>query len=100
MVFVVLAPGGPSPYPAEESIRKAFPNDFYKFSDGIWFVSADGTSKEIAEKLGLDITKTSPVGPMLVMPTTGYFGLAGADLWEWLNVKGSARPLKAMDGTT
>ena len=49
-----------------------------------WFISYDGTSKELAEKLGLG--DDPAVGTGIVVQVNRYNGYASKSLWEWMEI--------------
>jgi hypothetical protein len=78
-LFVVTAPAtnakiGPA-------IEAHFPDQHIQAWQGHWFISAQGTAKEIATKL--DIPEGG-VGTAIVVSVTNYWGRANPDVWEWV----------------
>lgn len=65
----------------ETTIRAQFPSDHYKIADGTWIIAANGTSKELSDKLGISSGSSSNG---IVVRFTNYFGRAPNDLWEWI----------------
>ncbi|MGD1072924.1 MAG: hypothetical protein ABSB15_22610 [Bryobacteraceae bacterium] len=87
-IFVVMGLGDPAAL--GEAIQEHFPDEYYALESDKWFVSADGvTSKDIAIKLGMRKADKGITG--IVLPISGYNGLASPDIWEWLRAK-MARP--------
>jgi len=83
-IFAIMA-REPKPE-LDRNIEGAFPGDMhYRFSDRIWFVSATGTARKIADKL--DVKKGGITG-VVVMPSTNvYYGVASTALWDWLRAR-------------
>lgn len=57
----------------------------------VYFLSFDGTAKQLVQKLGLDYES----GPAIVaLPVhTHYYGVAPGDLWNWLEVRRQHAPV-------
>ena len=53
----------------------------YELKDDTWFVSYDGTTRELAEKIGI---RQGRIGSGVVILVGAYAGYASTDLWEWL----------------
>ncbi len=69
-----------------EAIKQRFPDDHYLLEAGKWFVAANGeTARTLSEKLNL-IRGSSSLG-IIVNASGGYYGLAPADVWEWVTAK-------------
>jgi hypothetical protein len=78
-VFAVLAPLdnqkiGPA-------IEATFPDNFFRASNGQWFVSAQGTAKQISDRLGIS---DGTNGGGIVVTVASYWGRTNPDLWPWL----------------
>ena len=70
-----------------EKVKEQFPKDHYVVEHDKWIVFANGeTAASVAEKLGMN--KTQNISG-LVVTFGGYFGLAPADIWEWITAKNS-----------
>ena len=67
----------------EAAIKRVYPEDSLKVSDVHWFVSDRLTSKEVSEKIGI----TSGVADAIVVATSGYWGRAEAQVWEWISAR-------------
>jgi len=77
-----------------EIIKQRFPKDHYALEPGKWLVSAAGeTAKSVTEKLGL--VKGSLSLAIVINMTSGYYGLAPADVWEWIASKTASVPVHA-----
>jgi hypothetical protein len=48
-----------------------------------WLVAYEGTTKSLAEKLGI---RSGEVGTGVVFPISNYSGRASSDTWEWLGL--------------
>jgi hypothetical protein len=83
-VFLVLATSNPDKI-FEHLNRFVHNADVCKIDADKWMVSFHGTSKNLAEKIG--IRGEAYVGTGLVVPVSRYSGRADSDLWEWLNLK-------------
>jgi hypothetical protein len=87
-IFAILMPR-PQPALADKLVSE-FKTDTLKVTDTQWLVSAVGTAQEISAKLGIhnpDSPTTAPVGEAIVFATSGYFGRAPTNIWEWIKVK-------------
>lgn len=51
-----------------------------------YFVSYDGTTRELADLIGYN--EKSDVGTGIVIPITNHAGYANKDLWEWIRLYG------------
>lgn len=69
----------------EQRIEAEFPDNYYKFSSSQWFVSFDGTSKDVSDKLGVT-SKEDPISAVIV-DIASYWGRSSLDLWDWLKQK-------------
>ena len=68
------------------------PSDRYKLqSNSGWLIKFDGTTVELSHKIGVTSPeKTStpaPLGSVIFIPVTGYFGRGPTDMWEWLKTR-------------
>jgi hypothetical protein len=63
-------------------IARVYPADFLRISTTHWFVVDKLTSKEVAEKLGIPDGQTADA---VVVATSGYWGRAQNQVWEWLS---------------
>jgi len=70
-----------------KAIEREFPRekDRYDFSSTAWLLSTTGTPSEIAEKLG--VKKGGISGVVVMRSTNSYFGVASADLWDWIKAR-------------
>ena len=84
-IFAVLAPlDNHKIGPAVESI---FAGQFFRGWNGQWFISASGTPREIAQKLGIGAEGEGGIGSAVVISINSYWGRANAELWPWLQAR-------------
>jgi hypothetical protein len=55
----------------------------YELKPDTWFVAYDGTTRQLAEALGV---RSGETGSGVVVSVENYSGRAGSDLWEWLRI--------------
>lgn len=67
----------------ETAILQTFPDKNYKISAGQWMISAEGTAKQISEKLGITEKQSGP-SPAIILTVSGYWGRWASELWEWI----------------
>jgi hypothetical protein len=87
-IFAVLLPE-PQPL-VVQAIKEAYPNDSLSISDTQWLVSGIGTAVDVCAKLKIFDVKNptaAPSGAAIVFATSGYFGRAPANIWEWIKAK-------------
>ena len=80
MTVFAIVEDYPSPKLAE-TIRRIFPGEHLRVSDGHWLVSAKKTAQEVSADLGLD--KGSGYRGIMVLAVSAYFGLHSSDTWDW-----------------
>jgi hypothetical protein len=69
-------------------IESTIPHGDYLFlASNSWLVSYSGTSKELAENLGISPSEGNDTTPGIVVAITSYWGRATPDVWEWLQLK-------------
>lgn len=69
-------------------IETTIPHSDYLFLESnSWLVSYSGTSKELAELLGISDSTGNDTTPGIVVSITSYWGRATPDVWEWLQLK-------------
>ena len=68
-------------------LREVVPDEtmVFELGEDKWFVSFEGISRDLAEKLG--IRGKPNIGSGIVIPVTSYSGRANPVLWEWLNFR-------------
>ena len=64
-----------------KAIKKIFPDNYFDFEDGQWFVAANGTAREVYDKLD---EGDVDIGSIVVLSVNGYYGYASTNLWEWM----------------
>jgi hypothetical protein len=74
----------------ESAIKEKFPNDYIGLQGDEWLVAAKGTAKEVSDTLGITGEATARLGSAIVFATTGYFGRAPTEVWEWIRTKTEA----------
>jgi len=73
----------------EAKIKSEFESNALKVTDTQWIVSTTGTAQEVSAKLGI-YDPAHPeviIGQGIVFATSGYFGRAPANVWEWIKAK-------------
>jgi hypothetical protein len=81
-MFVVIATRGAERI---QAAIEALPLDtYYELKSDTWFVLYEGTTKRLAESLGI---RTGTNGSGVVAPISGYSGRASSDFWDWIKVK-------------
>lgn len=91
-VFVVVATRDHQQ--AEAQVARSFKDEErFALKDGVWLVDYAGTSRQLADKLGMRAPSSegeeTHVG--VVFAITNYFGLALPDTWEWLGSRMARR---------
>jgi hypothetical protein len=79
-VFVIIATQRASQIAAaieEKALSK------YDLKDDAWLVASSGTTRELAESLGI---RGGQSGSGLVCLIDGYSGRLASDAWEWLRL--------------
>jgi hypothetical protein len=59
-------------------------NDSYALREDVWLIPFDGTTRQLAERLGI---RQGTNGSGLVAPLAGYSGRASSELWEWFKAR-------------
>jgi hypothetical protein len=65
-------------------LEETFAGNYQRVWNGQWFVSAQGTTKDICDQLGIS---DGTNGTGIVVAVASYWGRASADLWPWLGEK-------------
>ena len=60
-------------------------SDLFEIAEDKFAIAFDGTSRDLAEKIG--IRANPSIGAGIVFPITTYSGRSDPALWEWLNLK-------------
>jgi hypothetical protein len=79
-VFVVI--GRTNPNSIREAVVRQYGANHYQFSESSWFVQDNGTTKDVADKLGIVNGELGAQG--VVLRFDAYSGFAPADGWKWL----------------
>jgi hypothetical protein len=83
-VFMVAPTVTGSPALAAK-IESAIPaGNAMQLPGGTWLIAFDGTTKALSDAIGM--SNGDPVGGVVVA-ISAYWGFAGKDIWEFLNVK-------------
>ena len=81
-VFAVIATRGADR--VREALAQQMSGDsVYELKSDVWLVSYEGTTRKLAEALGI---RGGESGTGLVFPIGGYSGRASNDVWEWLKL--------------
>jgi len=65
-------------------VEKLPEHSFYELTDDSWLVAYEGTTRQLAERLGI---RSGDAGSGLVIQAAAYSGRASNDLWDWLKVR-------------
>ena len=87
-LYAVIATTNPAA--VESAVAAQYGAAHFSFASNTWFVSDSGTSKMVADKLGLTNGKVGGQG--IVVLVSGYSGFARADTWTWLQQYPEALP--------
>lgn len=80
-VFVVVATRVPREVKAAIDALNA---PSYEIKDDTWLVDYEGTTRELAERIGIRPIDSPSSG--VVFPITNFSGKHRSDLWEWLKL--------------
>jgi hypothetical protein len=83
VIFIVATRHPNNDDPLKNRITENFPSAHYEIGRGQWLVAFNGTSKELYDKI---LPDDSPSG-VTVFATSGYYGVAPQDMWEWIATK-------------
>ena len=85
--FVVIAID--SPNETGSRIGQSFKEeDWLLLKDATWLVDYAGTTRQLAEKLGLSRPfEGTPTQTGIVFAASNYFGIALPETWEWLSAR-------------
>ena len=81
-MFMVVALRTPTEIKAQ-IVATVSAEGFYELKPDTWLVRYNGTTRELAEKIGV---RQGTSGTGLVVSITGYSGRAPGDIWEWLKL--------------
>lgn len=79
-VFAVISTGNASAI--KSAVVTQYGANHYEFAPYVWFVNDGGTTKDVADKLGM--TKGDDNVQGLVLKFDGYSGRGPATAWTWL----------------
>jgi hypothetical protein len=79
-VFVIVANNNPAAI--KHAIQEQYGVGYYEFSNNVWWVSDSGTSKTVADKIGLTNGAIGAQGAVLKF--TGFSGYTAQAAWTWL----------------
>jgi hypothetical protein len=68
----------------DEAIKTNFPNSHLQVSPTVWLVAGSGTAQEVSNKIGLT---EGGLGSAVIFSTSGYYGRAPSNIWEWIKAK-------------
>jgi len=87
-VFAVIA--STNPEVIGQAVVAQYGANHYQFSPTAWYVPDSGTTKDVADKLGI----TAGTGGVLaaVLKISAYSGRANQTGWTWLQSQGEAIP--------
>ena len=68
----------------EKAIKGEFPDRYFDFGDGQWFVAGQGTAAHIYEKLSENEDAYGDIGSVVVLSILGHHGYASTNLWDWM----------------
>jgi|HubBroStandDraft_6_1064221.scaffolds.fasta_scaffold202639_3 hypothetical protein len=87
-VFAVI--GSTNPNAIKDAIVKQYGANHYQFAENAWFVPDNGTSKTVADKLGITNGGIGALG--VILKFDAYSGWASADAWKWLATQSGVLP--------
>lgn len=87
-VFAIIGTGNPTAIKA--AIVAQYGLNHYEFSPNAWFVTDGGSTKVVADKLGISEGVNGVQG--VVLKFSAYAGRSAATAWTWLQ----AYPLEAV----
>lgn len=67
-----------------QRIAELWPSNYLKLSDTSWLVAGSGTAQELSDAMGVTRGDFSGV---VIFSTTGYYGRAPNNIWEWIAAK-------------
>ncbi len=81
-MFTVIATKGAER--VQQEIMKLPEDSFYELKPDTWLVAYSGTSRKLAEQLGI---RGGENGSGIVVSVDGYAGRATGDFWEWVQTQ-------------
>jgi hypothetical protein len=84
MIFAIIAGIGNEAM-LEDRIVRLYPS-FVRLNPGPgqWLLKADGTAKEISDRLGITADKPDDIPNAIVLTVSGFWGREPSNVWEWL----------------
>lgn len=79
-VYAVI--GGTNPHAIKSMIVAQYGANHYEFTSNVWFVTDSGTTKDVADKLGITKSENNIQG--VVLRFDAYSGRAPATVWTWI----------------
>lgn len=86
VLFVVFSSRPDMDAPLEAAIQENYADNFFPLGRSRWLVVADSTAREVSNKLGIT-SDPSKISSSQVFATSGYFGRASSETWEWIATK-------------
>jgi hypothetical protein len=86
VLYVVLSNREEVVEPLGQAISESFPGNFYPIERGKWLVVAEGTAREISDRIGIT-SDPHKVPSGMVFAASGYYGRASSEVWEWIAAK-------------
>jgi len=84
MIFVVIpGPGAEAELQARVTTRYEKRIQIHS-APGQWLIAADGTAKDVSDRLGISSEKPDDIGPAVVLAIVGYWGREPNNVWEWI----------------
>ncbi len=87
-VFAIV--GSSKPELIKNAVVRQYGANHYEFTSNVWLVQDAGTTKDVADKLGITNGTLGALGAVLLL--TGYSGYANGAAWTWLQQFPEARP--------
>jgi hypothetical protein len=88
-IFVITVTQNPDA--AGRAVVEQYGASHLQLSPNTWFVSDSGTTKEVADKIGMT-SGTDAAVQGAVLKVSAYSGRATASVWNWLQARGEALP--------
>ena len=89
MAIYIAVPLSPDNSAFDAAVTERIPShDRYKLQGNRgWLVRYDGTTVEVSHHVGVTSSErsaTAPLGSVIFVPVSGYYGRGPTDMWEWL----------------
>jgi len=85
-IFAVIAP--PDNSTLGSILEAQYANNFLRVWNNQWIISANGTPKDISDKLGVS---DGSAGTAMILLVTSYWGRANPDFWQWMSERLSSQ---------